>query len=313
MPFSLIPEYSRRVFFKSGLVAAGAMGLDLLSPKHVAARVEKASGSGNQPWIAFVSDTHIAENALQISRDNNMADNLRKVVGEILAEKSMPEGVLIDGDLALGAGTKGDYKTFLGLVKPLTDAGIPVHLALGNHDDRDNFRDVLADSNMIRDGRVAAVDSHHVSDMFIAGIRFIILDSLQRPNYTPGNLGEAQRKWLADALAKYEDVPTIIFVHHDPSLEMKRSLEDTPELYEVIVPRRQVKAVVFGHTHVWNPGQQHQGIKLLNIPAVAYNFTLVQPQGWCKFMPLQGGAILTLNTLDKNHSANNCPVLLNWR
>lgn len=313
MPFSLIPQTTRRGFFKSGLVAAGAIGLESVSSNVVIAKTEQASGPGHQPWIAFVSDTHIAENAAQLARDNNMADNLTKVVGEILVEKSRPEGVLVDGDLALGAGTKGDYKTFLGLVKPLTDAGIPVHLALGNHDDRENFRDVLADSNMIRDGRVAAVDSHHVSDMFIAGIRFIILDSLQRPNYTPGNLGEAQRKWLADALSKHQDVPTMIFVHHDPSLEMKRSLEDTPELYEIIVPRPQVKAVVFGHTHVWNPGQQHQGIKLLNIPAVAYNFTPVQPQGWCKFVPLQGGATLTLNTLDKNHPANSRPVLLNWR
>jgi 3',5'-cyclic AMP phosphodiesterase CpdA len=315
MPFSLIPEMSRRNLMKTGLAAAaGSIGFSRTNADAHAVFSSVESGDrSTQQWIAFVSDTHIAENATQIARENNMAENLKKVVGEILREKSRPEAVLIDGDLALGVGTKGDYETLLGLLRPLVDGGVPVHLALGNHDDRLNFREVLADSKMIREGRVTAVDSHHVSDMIIAGIRFIILDSLQRPNYTPGNLGEGQRKWLGEALSKHEDVPTIIFVHHDPSLEMKRSLEDTPELYEIIVPRSQVKAMVFGHTHVWNPGQQHAGIKLLNIPAVAYNFTPVQPQGWCKFVPLQGGAALTLNTLDKSHSANNRPVLLNWR
>ena len=60
-------------------------------------------------------------------------------------------------------------------------------------------------------------------------------------------------------------------------------------------------------------GQTRLKDMLLNIPAVAYNFTPVQPQGWCKFVPLQGGGTLTLNTLDKSHTANNRPVLLNWR
>ena len=94
---------------------------------------------------------------------------------------------------------------------------------------------------------------------------------------------------------------------------MKRSLEDTPELYEIIAPRPQVKALVFGHTHVWNPGLEYQGIKLINIPAMAYNFTPPQPQGWAKFVPLQGGATLTLSALDKAHQANGRPLLLNWR
>lgn len=307
MPFSLMPAANRRTLLKTGLAAATGA----LVPGRYGQSLQ-ASTAG-QSWVAFVSDTHIAADPGTMARENNMARNLGIVVSEILAEKTSPEAVLIDGDLALGDGQKGDYRTILSLLKPLTDRGIPIHLALGNHDNRDNFREVLASSEQLKSGKIVALESHHTTDVTIAGIRFIVLDSLQRPNYTPGALGEAQRAWLRQALTQQPELPTVIFVHHDPSLEMKRSLEDTPQLYEIIVPKSQVKALVFGHTHVWNPGQQHEGIRLINIPAVAYNFTPVQPQGWSKFVPLQGGATLTLNTLDKNHSANGRPVLLNWR
>lgn len=302
-----MPATNRRTLLKTGLAAA--TGALVLGRTGLAGNPENSGSS----WVAFVSDIHIAANPETINRQNNMTNNLKTVVAEILAEKNRPEAVLIDGDLALGDGQKGDYVNILRLLQPLTDAQIPIHLALGNHDNRENFRDVLAGSKMLESGNIAALESHHTTDVTIAGIRFIILDSLIKPNHTPGSLGQNQRDWLKKALEQQAETPTVIFVHHDPSLALKRSLEDTPELYEIIVPKPQVKALVFGHTHIWNPGQQHEGIKLVNIPAVAYNFTPIQPQGWSKFVPLQGGAILTLNTLDKSHAANGRPVLLNWR
>lgn len=307
MPFSILPNMTRRYWLKSGLVASGAA---LISNRDVLALTQHDAGPD---WIAFVSDTHIAANPETIARENNMTNNLKQVVREILQEQNLPKAVLIDGDLALGDGQKGDYLNLLYLLKPLIQAEIPIHLALGNHDNRDHFREVLSDSALLSSIKATTVESHHTTDVTICGIRFIVLDSLQRPNYTPGAIGESQRSWLKAALNLQPDTPTIIFVHHDPSLELKRSLEDTPELYDIIVPQRHVKALVFGHTHVWNPTTQHEGIRLINIPAVAYNFTPIQPQGWSKFVPLQGGATLTLNTLDKKHSAHKTPVLLNWR
>lgn len=311
MPFSLIPQESslpkqtRRSWLRRTVAGVAALSLGRFS------RTEAAPEG--QPWVAFVSDTHIAADPARTSRNNNMTNNLKAVVAEILAEPTRPQAVLIDGDLALANGQKGDYEQILKLLAPLVDAGVPIHLALGNHDNRENFRQVLAESPILKNRKATSIESHHTTDVTIAGVRFIVLDSLQKPDYTPGALGEGQRTWLKETLDQQKETPTVIFVHHDPSLEMKRSLEDTPELYEIIAPRPQVKALVFGHTHVWNPGLEYQGIKLINIPAVAYNFTPPQPQGWAKFVPLQGGATLTLSALDKEHQSNGRPLLLNWR
>lgn len=319
MPFSLIPAetasinqcQTRRGWFRRVIAGTAAATVGRFLPA-AAASAYAADSDESQAWIAFVSDTHIAADPARIARDNNMSDNLKRVVSEILAEKSRPRAVLIDGDLALANGQKGDYEQLLKLLAPLVEAGMPVHMALGNHDDRNNFREILADSPILKSRKATSIETHHTTDVTIAGVRFIVLDSLQRPDYTPGALGEGQRNWLKATLDQQPETPTLIFVHHDPSLEIKRSLEDTPELYEIIVPRMQVKALVFGHTHVWNPAQQHEGIRLVNIPAVAYSFT-AQPLGWTKFVPLQGGATFTLNSLDKSHASNGRPLLLNWR
>lgn len=319
MPFSLIPAetasinlgQTRRGWLRRVLAGTAAATVGRFLPG-AAAIASAAADDEGQAWIAFISDTHIAADPTQIARNNNMSDNLKRVVNEILAEKHRPRAVLIDGDLALADGQKGDYEQLLKLLAPLVEAGMPIHMALGNHDNRSNFREILADSPILKSHKATSIETHHTTDVTIAGVRFLVLDSLQRPNYTPGALGEGQRNWLKETLDQQPETPTLIFVHHDPSLEMKRSLEDTPELYEIIVPRTQVKALVFGHTHVWNPAQQHQGIRLVNIPAVAYSFAQ-QPLGWTKFVPLQGGATFTLNTLDKNHLSHGQALLLNWR
>lgn len=329
MPFSLIPSDDqsrgersthRRDVLKSGLAMAGAAALGLSGRMTSEAKAHFDDASSKAPgaspavdWVALVSDTHIDQNPAAVARENNMTNNLTRVVAGILAEPVKPRAVFIDGDLAYGVGRPGDYDQLLKLLKPFTDAGIPVHMALGNHDDRDNFRKVVGAAGLAEPGRAKAVESHHTLDVTVAGVRFLVLDSLQRPNFTPGLVGPAQVAWLGDALKNHEDVPTIVFVHHNPALIPTQGLTDTAAVYEAIVARPQVKAMIFGHTHVWNPFGQHEGIKLINLPAVAYPFNAAQPLGWTKFRPIQGGAVLTLNALDPKHPANARPEVFNWR
>lgn len=315
MPFSMIPTnasvayqgYSRRSWLKRSLSALGLMAAGQSRPP-----VIQAAAQG-QSWIAFVSDTHIAADPSKTNHNLNMTENLKKTVRQILAEAIPPKAVLIDGDLALADGQKGDYVQLMQLLAPLTSAGIPIHLALGNHDNRENFREILGDSDLIKSGRVTAIENHHTSDLTIAGLRFLILDSLQRPNFTPGAIGADQAQWLAQTLSNQTDTPTIVYVHHNPDLKTDKALSDTKRLYDAILPSLQVKAVVFGHTHVWNPQGQHEGLKLINIPAVGYPHNPVQPIGWTKFVPIQGGAEVTLSSLDPKHAAHGVTQLLNWR
>ena len=161
MPFSMIPTnasvayqgYSRRSWLKRSLSALGLMAAGQSRPP-----VIQAAAQG-QSWIAFVSDTHIAADPSKTNHNLNMTENLKKTVRQILAEAIPPKAVLIDGDLALADGQKGDYVQLMQLLAPLSSVGIPIHLALGNHDNRENFREILGGSDLIKSGRVTAIRS----------------------------------------------------------------------------------------------------------------------------------------------------------
>jgi 3',5'-cyclic AMP phosphodiesterase CpdA len=230
-----------------------------------------------------------------------MAENLRAVVAEILAQRQPPLAAMIDGDLALTDGQDGDYHTLLQLVDPLRAARIPLYLGLGNHDDRAHFRNVLnveprADTEVV-DKQVGVVDG--------PDLRLVILDSLDRVNVTPGVLGERQLRWLAQVLDAGTKTPTLVFVHHN--------LADAPSaLLAVLASRRQVKVVLFGHTHTW-ARSRHDGLHLVNLPAVAYPFADDQRLGWCRFSPTAEGAEIVFHRLGEERTDDRPVARLKWR
>ena len=98
--------------------------------------------------------------------------------------------------------------------------------------------------------------SRHVSVVETVRANWFLLDSLDRVNTIPGELGEEQLTWLGKALdARADNPPVLVVVHHDPQWSgavIRTGLGDTEQLFEVLVPRKQVKAVMFGHTHLWH-------------------------------------------------------------
>jgi 3',5'-cyclic AMP phosphodiesterase CpdA len=195
------------------------------------------------------------------------------------------------------------------LLKPLADRHLPVHVTLGNHDDRANFRTGLAQGT----ARSSLV-SRHVSVLDAGRVNWFLLDSLEKVNGTPGELGREQLAWLAKALDARPEKPALVVVHHDPqwSEPAKRTgLIDTESLFDVLVPRKQVKVVIFGHTHRWHR-DRHQGIHLINLPPVAYLFDTVSPNGWVEMRLREDGAVLTLHALDVKHRQHGETVELGW-
>jgi len=123
-----------------------------------------------------------------------------------------PETVFINGDLAFNSGEKTDYAAVVGLLQPLREAGMPVHLGMGNHDSRENFWQVLRASKTVQPrlpGRQATIVRMEQANWFV-------LDSLIKTLTTPGLLGEEQRMWLAGALDANANKPAIIMIHHQP-------------------------------------------------------------------------------------------------
>jgi Icc protein len=280
MPFHLWPSASRttRRDFLAG-VALGGVALT---------RTEKASaGDEDGPWFALVSDTHIPANMGQEALGQLPAENLRIVVADILARPRRPEGVLINGDLALKDGRPGDYAALLALLEPLRKAGVPIHLTLGNHDDRGPFREAIR--GVAPAG--STVEEKYAGAFDVMGSRFLLLDSLDEVDKVPGRLGETQLAWLGRELDAHKGIPTLVFVHHpphpSPTAKKPDALLDGNALLDLLKPRTWVEALVFGHTHRWSETSE-AGLDLVNLPAVAYSFLPGQPLGYCR-LDLGGG------------------------
>jgi hypothetical protein len=291
---------SRRDFLAG--VALGGAGFAAGCSRHAGSR-GNADG-----WYAWLADTHVAADASATLREQVMAENFRKVVADIMDADDPPRGVIIDGDLALHDGRLDDYETLLKVAAPLRDAGIPLHLALGNHDHRAHFRAAVAavipEEESLPDKQVGVVEG--------PGVRLLLLDSLQKTNVTAGRLGMGQLEWLANQLEAHPATPAIICVHHNLNAEWPSALLDTRELLDLLRPRRQAKAVVFGHTHVWNV-QSIDGIHMINLPAIGYRFLPKQPLGWCVFRPARDGCELELRCIGGDRRQDRRRVELRWR
>jgi 3',5'-cyclic AMP phosphodiesterase CpdA len=292
---------SRRRFLASSLAA----GVGVLTWRPAAAD-EKQQDPDR--W-ALLADSHIAADRDRVNRGVNMADHLTRVVAALAALEPRPAGALLDGDVAYQKGEAGDYQLVGELLKPLAAARVPVHLTLGNHDDRENFRAGLA-----RGAGKPPLASRHVAVVEAARANWFLLDSLDRVNATPGELGREQIDWLAGALDARPMKPALVVVHHDPQWDRPKptGLIDTEKLFAVLAPRKQVKALIFGHTHRWSRDRR-EGIHLVNLPPVAYVFTEGLPNGWVDVRLREGGAVLTLQALDPRHRQHGETAELAWR
>ncbi|MEO6785359.1 MAG: metallophosphoesterase [Chthoniobacteraceae bacterium] len=302
MPLHL-PPLTRRAFLRRS-IAAGA-GLLTFPALHAL-----ESDADPDLW-ALLSDTHIAADRTAILRDVNMTDHLEAAVKGVRALTRRPAGVFVNGDCAVLKGLAEDYATFSTLITPLREDGLPIHLTLGNHDDREVFWTSL------KNARPAAppLASRQVSVVEGARANWFLLDSLDQVNKTPGMLGDEQRAWLAKALDAHTAKPALVMVHHNPNpaaSQKKTGLLDTEQLLAILLPRRHVKALIFGHTHTWRFAEQ-DGLHLVNLPAVAYPFVATEVTGWVDVKLSEKSASLGLHAHDPQHAAHGKITEIAWR
>lgn len=301
MPFHL-PALSRREFLRRS-VLAGAGYLALRSGV-------SAAETDPHRW-ALLSDTHIAEDPTTIAREVNLTKNLESVISQVSSLSARPAGLMINGDCALNRGLAGDYATLSKLIQPLSETGIPAHLLLGNHDDRDVFWTSL---NAARPAQ-PLVDGRHLSILETPRANWFLLDSLDIVNKTPGQLGDQQRAWLAKELDARAGKPALVMLHHNPNPadgSKTTGLKDTSELLEILLPRKHVKMLFFGHSHTWRLSEQ-DGMHLVNLPAVAYRFKPEEVTGWVDCLLGERGATLEVRAHDTTHSEHGRKRELAWR
>ncbi len=304
MPIHL-DSLSRRSFLAQGALALG--GLTVLRSGW------GAEGTANPQRFALLSDTHIPSSPEIAARDTNMTANLRQVVRELTALADKPAGVIINGDCAYLKGLPADYRNLADCVAPLHDNGLPLHLTLGNHDNRDVLYEVMASHRPTQ----PPVASKHVTVIETPLANWFLLDSLLEVDVVTGQLGVEQRAWLAQALDARTDKPALVVAHHNPQFEAPPEgqrwggLQDTAELFGLLRERKQVKAYFFGHSHNWSISRRDE-LHLINLPPVAYVFAAGKPNGWVLADVRPDGIQLKLHTIDAAHPQNGQLVELGW-
>lgn len=310
MPITLGPT-SRRQFLKGSLALGAGMIAATALRSFGEPTTQPASDASDR--LLLLSDIHISGDAKKVDREVNMSDHLAAAVaaiGALAGPKSI--GMFINGDLAYRDGQAADYAQMLSLLKPVSDAQIPITFSMGNHDHRERFRAAVPNMMNVVEGRqVSVIESPRAT--------WVVLDTLDKTNVTPGIIGEAQLKWLTGFLDAPERAsggkPILLMTHHHPATlqgTKPPGIVDAQALMDALVPRKQVKAVLFGHTHVWDT-KPIDGLHLINLPAVAYVFAKTQTSAWTDCRVDAKGCKLTLNTIDPKHANNGKEFAFAWR
>jgi len=287
---------SRRRFLQAALAFAG--GAVALQP-----RLSLGAEPVDLARWAFLSDTHIAANPKNHYRGFYPYRNLQEIVTQITSD--LPEGLLVTGDLARLTGRAGDYENFQELLAPITEQR-PAYMTIGNHDSRRNF---LRAFEYLEDGASASWRKYVIA-ADTGPVRLVLLDSLLFSNTSWGLVGGAQRTWLKDYLRRFDDKPAILFLHHD--VAPGTSLLDVNRLWDIIVPARQVKALVHGHSHRFG-FSRFEGIHVINLPATGYNLHNGDPVGWVEARLTPEDGRFVLHSIGGNARLDGYTATLGWR
>lgn len=254
-------------------------------------------------WI-FLSDIHIGETPDRLHRKRNVTNNFRWMTKEVLALEPKVDGILITGDLAVSRGESGDYRHLKELLAPLVKEAIPLHLLVGNHDDRENMVAVIPEpfAKSCVAGRVCyLIETPHAD--------FICLDSKTSNDDSQIDLGDAQRAWLDEVLATNGDKPAVLFAHHPPFL-----LQDRAAVVGIVKKHPRVKVFVFGHTHY--PGFIKSSplipLSLINLIAMASGSGESNSFGYTEVLLTDEGMTLTIHTGEPDMPENGKVWTVTW-
>lgn len=301
MPITL-PAVNRRQF----LAASAA---SLWAASQLRGEDQPSQREADPHRFVLMADVHMPAKPEIEARGVKMHANFAQAAKEILALPAAPAAAMILGDCAYLTGLEADYALLVKSLEPLRTAGLPVHCLLGNHDHRERFWNALP-AGIGQDKLVAA---KHVLLLESPRANWFLLDSLDATDKVPGVLGEAQLAWLAKELDARPDKPALIAVHHNPDLRpMPGGLVDTQPLYDILLPRKQAKALFFGHSHNWNH-EVKEGLHLVNLPPVAYVFAEGKPSGFVELELGEKATTMRLTALDKEHPQHGQEIALTYR
>lgn len=152
------------------------------------------------------------------------------------------DGLVITGDLS-DWGDKEDYER---LKSTIAEVPMPVHLCIGNHDERDVFLEVFPD---LQD------ESGFVQSVVDLPIGTAVLLDTWGPDSHAGFYCETRQSWLDDTLSGLEG-PVFLFMHHNPVpigiAPMDRIMLQDAKGFAALVSRhrQKIRHIFHGHCHL---------------------------------------------------------------
>jgi 3',5'-cyclic AMP phosphodiesterase CpdA len=224
----------------------------------------------SQPsYLLHLSDTHLPPEAGTLVQGVDPAHALTLVLDEVLGLPIVPIACVVSGDLTRD-GELAAYRRLMALLSPLRERGIPLLLALGNHDARPAFRQALPELPFA----FPDADAPCCYMQLVGDRRVIVLDSLL-PGEVRGRLGADQLAWLDGLLRQPTPGGDLLVVHHPvtppgmPWLD-DRLLDDAAALAEVL-RGRPLLGILSGHCHIGG-ATAFGGTLAITAPAVAFQF-----------------------------------------
>ena len=210
--------------------------------------------------VIQITDTHIRARPGSRLWGVDVDQSLNAVLDHVRKVCWPADLILLTGDLVQDEGAAA-YQRLLEFMQPLQ---VPVYCLPGNHDDPTIMLETLT-SGQVRYQR-------HVLQ---GAWQFIFLDSSLRG--TPaGHLGDAELRYLDDALGAYPEQHAMVCLHHHPVTVNTPWLDtmvvdNSDEFFAVLRRHSQVRAVIWGHIHQTFARKYHE-MQLFATPSTCVQF-----------------------------------------
>jgi 3',5'-cyclic-AMP phosphodiesterase len=259
--FRALRKLDRRGFIKLSTAALGAVAAHSIMPPNsfqpvTVAHAQTAAGSGGSFRIAYISDSHLYEKDL----NDRFVRALMRAVDDVNALDPQPDFVFYGGDLAQ-LGQPKELELGAGILKNLK---APVKMMVGEHDWYfdlgEKWKQLFGEPTYSWDHKgvhfvtlLSVVEKDFWTERGMSPMeRMKTVAGLDNSVQSPFSVGEAQREWLRNDLAKYPDETPIVVFSHSPLYKLYRPWNfwtDDAEQVQAILSRFQNVAVLHGHTH----------------------------------------------------------------
>lgn len=192
--------------------------------------------------LLWITDPHLVEPGRAKPQGTDPLQRLTAILDELRRQHIDADRLILTGDLVDSGSAKG-YEV---LRSALQDFPIPYRLLVGNHDNRDNLRDVFP--------QVPTIDGFLQLSEELNGVHLIYLDT-QAEGGHHGELCPKRLAWLEAQLQNAGARPVLIFMHHPPiaigmpPLDRLRLRDPDHVLFQLLRARSAPTQLLCGHFH----------------------------------------------------------------